>query len=48
MTPSEAADVCGVTPETMRQRLSRARALLSARLGEAKARQVSILKEVAS
>ena len=48
MTPSEAAGVCGVTPETMRQRLSRARALLAARLDEARARQVSILKEVAS
>ena len=48
MTPSEAAGVCGVTPETMRQRLSRARALLAARLDEARARQASILKEVAS
>ena len=32
LTPSEAAAVCGVTPETMRQRLSRARTALSARL----------------
>jgi DNA-directed RNA polymerase specialized sigma24 family protein len=40
--------VCGVTPETMRQRLSRARALIAARLDEARVRQVSILKEVAS
>jgi RNA polymerase sigma-70 factor (ECF subfamily) len=28
LRPSEAAEVCGVTPETMRQRLSRARARL--------------------
>jgi RNA polymerase sigma-70 factor, ECF subfamily len=28
LRPSEAAEVCGVTPETMRQRLSRARAML--------------------
>ena len=32
MTPSEAARVCGVTPEAMRQRLSRARALLAREL----------------
>ena len=32
MTPAEAAIVCGVTPEAMRQRLSRARALLAERL----------------
>jgi len=28
LRPAEAAEVCGVTPETMRQRLSRARAML--------------------
>jgi RNA polymerase sigma-70 factor (ECF subfamily) len=28
MTPAEMAQVCGVTPETLRQRLSRARAML--------------------
>lgn len=48
MTPSEAAGVCGVSPETMRQRLSRARALLAARLDEATALKVPMLKEVAS
>lgn len=32
LTPAEAAAVCRVTPETMRQRLSRARAALSAAL----------------
>lgn len=34
LTPAEAAIVCGVGPEAMRQRLSRARALLAARLDE--------------
>ena len=32
LTPSEAAAICGVTPETMRQRLSRGRAALTAML----------------
>jgi RNA polymerase sigma factor (sigma-70 family) len=32
MTPSEAAVVCGVSPEAMRQRLKRARTLLAERL----------------
>jgi RNA polymerase sigma-70 factor (ECF subfamily) len=48
MTPSEAAAVCGVTPETMRQRLSRARSQLAARLDGATARDVPLLKEAAS
>lgn len=34
-TPAEAAVICGVTPETLRQRLSRARAQLSRAIGEA-------------
>jgi RNA polymerase sigma-70 factor (ECF subfamily) len=34
LRPTEAAVVCGVTPEALRQRLKRARALLAARLGE--------------
>ena len=34
LTPAEAADVCGVRAETLRQRLSRARALLAAKLAE--------------
>jgi RNA polymerase sigma factor (sigma-70 family) len=34
MKPSEAAVVCGVTPEAMRQRISRARALIAKRLDE--------------
>jgi RNA polymerase sigma-70 factor (ECF subfamily) len=32
LTPSEAAAICGVSPETMRQRLSRGRAALAALL----------------
>jgi RNA polymerase sigma-70 factor, ECF subfamily len=32
LTPSEAAVVCGISPEAVRQRLSRARAVLAARL----------------
>jgi RNA polymerase sigma-70 factor (ECF subfamily) len=34
MKPAEAAAVCGVTPEAMRQRLSRARAMLANQLDE--------------
>jgi RNA polymerase sigma-70 factor (ECF subfamily) len=34
MTPAEAATVCGVTPEAMRQRISRGRALLARQLDE--------------
>ena len=37
LTPSEAAAVCGVTPEAMRQRLKRARALLSRAAGRRRA-----------
>ena len=32
LTPTEAAVICGVTPESLRQRLHRARALLSERM----------------
>jgi RNA polymerase sigma-70 factor (ECF subfamily) len=34
LTPTEAAAVCGVAPEALRQRLSRARAALAKKLGE--------------
>ncbi len=44
----EAAAVCGVTPEALRQRLSRARALLARRLGEAGGPSTEILSEVVS
>lgn len=46
MTPAEAAAVCGVRPETMRQRLSRARALLAARLDAQVAAGAPLLNEV--
>jgi RNA polymerase sigma-70 factor (ECF subfamily) len=34
MKPAEAAVVCGITPEAMRQRLSRARAMFAREIGE--------------
>jgi RNA polymerase sigma-70 factor (ECF subfamily) len=34
LSPTEAAGVCGISPETMRQRLSRARGALAAKLDE--------------
>jgi len=46
MTPSEAALVCGITPEAMRQRLKRARAQLAERLTEFEPRPVVRLREV--
>lgn len=46
LTPAEAAVVCGVSPETMRQRLRRARALLATRLEASSVASVPVLKEV--
>lgn len=46
LTPSEAAAVCGVTPEAMRQRLKRARTLLARRLETSDASTLTILREV--
>ena len=46
LTPAEAATVCGVSQEAMRQRLSRARAMLARRLDASGAPAVVILKEV--
>ena len=43
LTPSEAAVVCGITPEAVRQRLSRARAVLAARLDDTPA--IAVLKK---
>jgi RNA polymerase sigma factor (sigma-70 family) len=45
MRPAEAAAVCGITPEAMRQRLSRARALIAERLDENRAPRLSALRE---
>jgi RNA polymerase sigma-70 factor (ECF subfamily) len=46
LRPGEAAGVCGITPEAMRQRLSRARALLARRLDEKDGLNLVALKEV--
>ena len=46
LTPTEASDVCGISPEAMRQRLSRARALLIQRLDESERLTLPILREV--
>jgi RNA polymerase sigma-70 factor (ECF subfamily) len=42
---AEAADICGVTPEVMRQRVSRGRALLSERLSDSPACPIAAWKE---
>lgn len=47
LRPLDAAAVCGVTPEALRQRLSRARALLAKRMAETPAPAGSLLREVA-
>jgi RNA polymerase sigma-70 factor (ECF subfamily) len=46
LRPSEAAEICGMTPEAMRQRLSRARALLARRLRGGEAGGLIALNEV--
>jgi RNA polymerase sigma factor (sigma-70 family) len=46
LRPVEAAQVCGVTPEAMRQRLSRARDLLARRLRDAESGGLLSLNEV--
>jgi RNA polymerase sigma-70 factor (ECF subfamily) len=46
MQPAEAANVCGVSPEAMRQRVSRARALLTQRLSDADRVGLALLKEI--
>ena len=46
MTPSEAAEVCGITPAAMRQRLARARSLLARRLDMRGAGTLHVLSEV--
>ena len=43
---SEAAEICGITAEAMRQRVSRARALLARRLRETGAPRLACLREV--
>ena len=46
MRPAEAALVCGITPEAMRQRLSRARAAIARRLDEDEHRVLLTLKQM--
>ena len=46
LSPIEASEVCGISPEAMRQRLSRARALLILRLHESERLPLPILREV--
>ena len=46
LRPSEAAEVCGVAPEAMRQRLSRARVLFARQLAESEAPRLTTLNEV--
>ena len=48
LTPAEAAVVCGVSPEALRQRLSRARAMLGRRLESSPASLTRVLQEVLS
>jgi RNA polymerase sigma-70 factor, ECF subfamily len=48
LTPAEAAVVCGVSPEAMRQRLSRARAQLARRLDAISANRSKQLQEALS
>jgi len=43
---SEACEVCGISPEAMRQRVSRARVLLARRLDAAAAARLERLREV--
>lgn len=46
MRPAEAAAVCGITPEAMRQRISRARAAVARHLDESDETVLLALKEV--
>lgn len=48
LKPSEAAEICGVTAEAMRQRISRARALFARRLAETPGPGLAWLNEVIS
>jgi RNA polymerase sigma factor (sigma-70 family) len=48
LSPSEAAGVCGVSSETLRQRLSRARSMLNRELEATPAQAVARLGEMAS
>jgi RNA polymerase sigma-70 factor, ECF subfamily len=45
LSPTEASEVCGISPEAMRQRLSRARALLARRLDSTDRPTMVVLRE---
>jgi RNA polymerase sigma-70 factor (ECF subfamily) len=45
LTAVEAAGVCGISPDAMRQRLSRARALIAQRLDDREALGLTLLRE---
>lgn len=47
-TASQAAAVCGISPDAMRQRLSRARAMMARTLGEREVPLLAVLKEATS
>lgn len=46
LNAAEAAEACGISPEAMRQRLSRARTLMARRLAERSAPRLAHLREV--
>ena len=46
LRPVEAATICGISPDAMRQRLSRARVLLAKHLGDEMERPLAALREV--
>ena len=46
LRPAEAAAVCGITPEAMRQRLSRARASMARSIDDIGAPRLAALREV--
>ena len=46
LTPAEAANVCGITPEAMRQRVSRGRSAIARYLDDPDSRALIALKEV--
>jgi DNA-directed RNA polymerase specialized sigma24 family protein len=48
LRPSEAAVVCGISPEALRQRLSRGRALLAQRMDTGRAPLRRLFSEVSS
>ena len=48
LTPAEAATICGISSDALRQRLSRGRALLARRLDEASRPTAALLTEVNS